>query len=65
MSKLDEGQYFINGKPLEIAEQIDWKAFNEAMEENMLQAALECVEKTKTPGLIHLTRCLRSPLSSR
>lgn len=45
MGKLDEGQYFINGKPLEIAEQIDWKSFNEAMDENVLQAALECAKK--------------------
>ena len=45
MSKLDEGQYFINGKPLEIADKIDWKSFNEAMDENMFQTALECARR--------------------
>jgi len=45
MSKLDEGQYFINGKPLEIADKIDWEAFNKEMDNNMLEAALECAKK--------------------
>ena len=44
MSKLDEGQYFINGKLLEIADKIDWKSFNEAMDENVFQAALKCAK---------------------
>ena len=45
MSKLDEGQTFINGKPLEIVDKIDWKSFYEAMDENVLQAALECAKR--------------------
>lgn len=62
MSKLDEGQTFVNGKPLEIADHIDWEAFNKEMDKNMLKAALECAKKDnkklKYPGLLHISRHL-------
>lgn len=45
MKELEKGQTFVNGKPLEIADQIDWKAFNETMDDNVLQAALECARR--------------------
>lgn len=62
MSKLDEGQHFINGKPLEISDQINWEAFNKEMDKNIFEAALECAEKEneqlKYPGLLHISRHL-------
>ena len=54
-----KGQYFINGKPLEIADQIDWEAFHKEIDKNMFEAALECAEKEneqlKYPGLLHIS----------
>ena len=62
MSKLDEGQAFVNGKLLEIADQIDWKEFNEEMDKNMFEAALgvrkKDDKKLKYPGLLHISRHL-------
>ena len=62
MGKLDEGQTFINGKPLEILDQINWESFNKEMDKNMFEAALECAEKEneqlKYPGLLHISRHL-------
>ena len=47
MSKLDEGQYFINGKPLEVSTDlnIDWKEFQKVKDEAEYDAVMEYEKK--------------------
>lgn len=65
MNKLDEGQVFINNKPLEISDRIDWASFNKTMDENMFQAALDCAlkEPVNHKELLHLTKPKQGTIS--